>query len=503
VLILSLAGALAAASGVPAGDATAGLKTFATAEIVRAFRPAAPSLQQDPAGRNKPGKKPKKKNKDKAAKAENPAPDEIQDPDDTQDTDETIDTVATGKGGARLEWKQHPSFRFGKVFRADIEAKFQEDAHASYPGALIAQSLNTFELHRNRVGIQGNFFKHIEYEIERELTERELTEKELQAGKQPKSHWKDVDVNVTYIKNAQIQVGKFKIPFGLDQLTGVTHNDFAYRSEGANYLAPARDIGAMVHGRFLTRGLNYWAGVFRHDGENSRTQKQTGADRTFAARVTGTPFRALDVAGIDGLDLGTAFTVSALSNPSFEANGLRGRTVMTQDTFYRSVYVQGRRRRWEGDVDWIFGPASARAEYTWVTEDRLQQGIGNEDLPDARARSWYVSGTWLLTGEEKTRPVHPAHDFLRGGIGAVELVGRYERMWFDSAGGTGEAFRNPRAENILPSSERALTLGVNWTLNRFLKLQLNAIREHVTDPERSPVPNGAFWSRVLRLQFVL
>ena len=49
-----------------------------------------------------------------------------------------------------------------------------------------------------------------------------------------------------------------------------------------------------------------------------------------------------------------------------------------------------------------------------------------------------------------------------------------------------------------------LTLGVNWTLNRFVKLQVNAIREHVEDPERSPVPNGAaFWSRVLRLQFVL
>jgi hypothetical protein len=45
---------------------------------------------------------------------------------------------------------------------------------------------------------------------------------------------------------------------------------------------------------------------------------------------------------------------------------------------------------------------------------------------------------------------------------------------------------------------------VNWTLNRFFKLQINAIRERVEDVERSPVPNGdAFWSRVLRLQFVL
>ena len=60
-------------------------------------------------------------------------------------------------------------------------------------------------------------------------------------GYTPKSQWKNVDVNFRYWKRAQIQVGKFKIPFGLDQLTGVTHNDFAYRSLGANTIAPARD----------------------------------------------------------------------------------------------------------------------------------------------------------------------------------------------------------------------------------------------------------------------
>ena len=37
----------------------------------------------------------------------------------------------------------------------------------------------------------------------------------------PQSQWKDVNVNLTYMKNAQIQIGKFKIPFGLDELTGV------------------------------------------------------------------------------------------------------------------------------------------------------------------------------------------------------------------------------------------------------------------------------------------
>jgi phosphate-selective porin len=283
----------------------------------------------------------------------------------------------------------------------------------------------------------------------------------------------------------------------------VTHNDFVYRSLGASYLAPARDIGGMVHGRFFKRSLNYWAGAFQHDGDNARSKKIEGGGRTLAARVTGTPFRWLSSLG--GIEIGSAFAISELSDDSFRPNGLRGRTVMTQDTFYDSVYVKGHRRRWEADADWTAGPVSARAEFTWVSDDRLSQGIGNEDLPDARARAWYVSGTWVLTGEDKKRPLKAAQPFVQGGIGAIEVAARYERMWFDSTPvGQDAPFRNPRSETIYPSGDRALTIGLNWTLNRFAKIQVNGIREQVDDPQRNPVPNGAaFWSRVIRFQFVL
>jgi phosphate-selective porin len=218
------------------------------------------------------------------------------------------------------------------------------------------------------------------------------------------------------------------------------------------------------------------------------------------------PFRRLSPTILSAFEIGTAYAFSAVSNDSVLPNGLRGRTTLTQDTFYDSVYVNGHRRRWEADLDWTIGPAAARTEYIRTTDDRLQQGLGNEDLSDARAQSWYISGTWILTGEEKTRPVKAAREFPTRGWGAVEVAGRYERLWFDSVGttGTGEAFRNPRAENILPSGVRALTLGVNWTLNRWVKLQVNGIRQHVEDAERNPIADGgAFWSRVVRFQFVL
>ena len=446
-------------------------------------------------------KKTAKSKKAKRAKIDKPAPDAVTDDDEaTVGTAQATDTVE--KPGPFV-WKQHPSIRFGKAVRVEFEAKFQEDGRSSYSGGLANAGVDPWELHRNRVGVKGSVGKHIDFEVERELTEKELTERDVLVGLTPKSQWKDVDVNVDYVKNAQIQVGKFKIPFGLDELTGVTHNDFVYRSLGANYLAPARDVGGMVHGSFLKHGLQYAAGAFTHDGDNARSKKIQGGNETVAGRVTFRPLRRVSPA-LGTLEIGTAVALTALSDDSFRPNGLRGRTVITQDTFFKPVYVKGRRSRMEGDVDWTIGPASLRAEYTQVRDTRRNQSLTDGDLPDARYRSWYVSATWLLTGEHKRRPVKPKSDLFDRGVGAVELVGRIERVWFDSVGGTDEPFANSRAENILPVGDRAVTMGVNWTLNRFVKLQFNAIRERIDDPDRNPVANGsAFWSRVVRLQFVL
>jgi len=483
MLIRVLAAALCCALAAP-GQAADLQKDQPAAEKTKKAKAPKPKDQSNP-------KAPKQK-KPKKAKSDVPAPDEPVDP----------DAVEAGGSGWRFSWKQHPSLRYGSVFRLDGQAKFQEDGHSTYEGAT---GVADWELHRNRVGMSGHLFKKIEYEVERELTEKELTEKDILAGVTPASHWKDVNVNLTFVKNAQIQIGKFKVPFGLDELTGVTHNDFIYRSLGANYLAPARDIGGMVHGRFFKHGLNYWAGVFQHDGDNARSKKIQGGDETFAARVTATPFRKFAANSIGAMEIGSAFAISALSDDSFRPNGLRGRTVVTQETFAEPVYVKGHRRRWEADVDWTSGPVSARSEYTWVSDDRIGQGLGDENLSDARARAWYLAGTWVLTGEDKKRPLKPAEDLLQGGWGAVELVTRIERLWYDSVGGsTGVAFRNPRAQIILPTGNHVFTIGANWTLNRFVKLQVNAIREHVEDTDRNPVSNGgALWSRIFRLQFVL
>jgi len=386
-----------------------------------------------------------------------------------------------------FRWRDHPQVRNGRLFRLDFLAKFQWDARD--PGD-DPPDFDNFEIHRMRIGIDGEFFNRVQFSIERELTERESDDPTTRQ----KSAWKDVYVDANISDAVQVRAGKFKIPFGLEQLTGISNLDFVYRSLSANYLAPARDVGVALHGRFFDRGLNYWAGWFRQDGENARSSSIDGADETFAVRVTGLPFRS--IAGLAKAEFSGAFTVSALDNESTTPNGLRGRTVMSQFVFYEPVFVKGLRQRYEVDADWSAGPVGARAEYTHVLDSREGQGLADQDLSDARGRGWYVSGTWVLTGEDKERPVLPKRR-----IGAIEAAVRYERLWFDSAGGEGPPLRNPRANNMLPSGEHVLSLGLNWYITRWVKLQFQTIREEPQDPERTPVaPGEAFWSPVFRFQ---
>jgi phosphate-selective porin len=402
-----------------------------------------------------------------------------------------------GLKALRFVWREHPSLRAGRNFRVDFQMKLQEDARRAGDDPA---DFNTFELHRARVGIDGEVFRRIQFSVERELTENETGVTVLGVHR---SAWKDYYIDVNIADALQVRGGRFKIPFGLEQLTGISNLDFVYRSLSGSTLAPARDRGVMLHGRFFDRGLNYWAGWFEHDGDNSRANKIAGGDGTFAARLTGTPFRKIRL--LRSIEVGGAYTSTDVSDDSFLPNGLRGRTVMSQHTFYEQVFVKGHRTRIEGDIDWNKGPFTTRGEYTWVGDDRDNQGFGNDNLPQARARAWYASGAWIITGEKKDRPVEPRKGGIpRGGPGAVELAARYERMRFGSVVGVDEPFRNPRADTILAVADRVATFGVNWFINRWVKLQGNLIREQVDDPERSPMPGGAaWWSQIVRLQIVL
>ena len=87
--------------------------------------------------------------------------------------------------------------------------------------------------------------------------------------------------------------------------------------------------------------------------------------------------------------------------------------------------------------------------------------------------------------------------------GAIELAARLETLGF-SSGGTEPPPTSPRADTILPRSDRAVTLGLNWFPNRWVKIQMNLIHDTIENADRiSPALPPSFWSHVFRFQFSL
>lgn len=387
-------------------------------------------------------------------------------------------------------FKNRPSLRVGKLLRVDLRARVQGDFRAFSPD--LKTDEGTFDLNRARIGLDGDFLKHFQYQVEHEF-------RETFGGLKSKHPWRDVYIDFNYFDNFQVQVGKFKVPFSMEQTTGVANLDFVERARLADDLAPARDIGVMLHGRFFMRGFGYEAGVFRNDGENSESHDNVRGKRTYALRLTGTPLRPLRLPlELGKIELGAA-TVS--TDVPEGLNGLRGQTNAGKDFFSR-LYVQGRRLRFGTEFRWQPGPFSLKGEWVHVSEERHHQSIRETDLPAKISRGWYVAAAWTITGESTDGGVEPRRPFPSSGIGAIQIATRYEQLRFGSAEHRGIPFSSPRAANILASSDRAWTTGINWYLNRFTKVQVNGIHETIEDLDRSPIPGrDKYWMGILRLQF--
>lgn len=381
----------------------------------------------------------------------------------------------------------HPALHLGKGTRIDFRGRFAADNTHSEAPTDEPEEASTLDLGKKRLGVSGEIVNAVEFQVEAELTDDDP--------------WRDVYADFKSFDVARVRGGKFKIPFSLDENTGASRLDFMFRSLAATHLAPGRDIGAMVHGRVWNKVIGYEAGVFEHDGKNARTNNpdKVYGDQTLAARVTVEPLRNKKDAPGD-LSIGVAFTRSDVPEG---IPGVRGQTVLEQTFFSSSRYiVNGQRRRTGIEMAFVPGPASVKAEWIRMETERLGESVEDTDLSPLVGQGWYVSGTYIVTGEKKTRMPRPKKPLLHGGFGAVEVGARIESLEFKSGSSSEPGSTSPRADTILGNRDQAITFGVNWYVNRFIKVQANFIREKIDDPSQGPLPDQpSFNSRAFRLQF--
>jgi phosphate-selective porin OprO and OprP len=431
--------------------------------LVVLTRPADAATERQAAGQAEPKEKKKKTDDDKAAKKKADKPE--------------------------FRFDDHPSLHIAKGTHIDFRARLQGYYTNSDAATDTGDEISPVDLSKRRIGVSGEIVNAIEFQIERELTDVDP--------------WRDVYADYKQFPAVRVRGGKFKMPFSLDENTSPGNLDFVYRSLAATHLAPGRDKGVMVHGRVLNKVLVYEAGVFDHDGRNARTNNvsKVFGGQTTAGRVIVEPLRLVKEA-IGDLSVGVAFTRSDV--PEGIA-GLRGQTVLDQNFFSSSNFiVNGPRRRVGLEMQFRPGPASIKAEWIRVETERRGESVDDTDLSPLVGEGWYLSGTYAITGDKKADVDKPKKPLFQGGFGAIEVAARVESLRFKS-GASGEAgSAAPRADVVLGNRDQVTTLGVNWYVNRWIKIQGNYIREKLDDPAQGPLGSQpSFSSTVFRFQFSL
>jgi phosphate-selective porin OprO and OprP len=390
------------------------------------------------------------------------------------------DAAAQRDPEAGLTWDRRPTIVLGENSRIDLKARLQTDylvRDEADPDAASFGFEDRLSMARKRVGIEGVLFDRVEFQVEGEL-----------GDDQP---WRDVFADVKLHRALRVRAGRFKVPFSLEQLTAGHELDFIARSAAVTDLAPSRDIGVMLHGRLADRAIKYEAGVFEVDA-TSRLWT-AGAIKTLAGRVTIAPLADGKSRGSDALEVSAAFLRSDLPEGR---GGSSGHLVMG-DTFFRRMFVNGTRTRLGASVAWNSTRASVHGELIRSLDSRIGQAIDNGDLSDLVATGGYVAAVWHLAARDGRRwGTAP----LRG----LDLTARFDRLSFGSASQSGDAFLNPRADRVATIGKNAWTGGVNWHVNRWVKVQANAVREQLVDPlALLPLGTTPLWSTVVRFQVAM
>jgi phosphate-selective porin len=385
--------------------------------------------------------------------------------------------AAQREPGTGATWDKRPTFLLGEGSRIEIHARLQTDFlvrnEADSDAATLAFD-DRLSWPRKRIGIAGVLFDRVEFQVEGEVGDADP--------------WRDVYADVKISRALHVRAGHFKVPFSLEQLTSASDLDFVARATAVVDLAPSRDLGVMVHGRVARRMLKYEAGVFEADGATRLWADN--AVRTLAGRITLAPLADGRARGSDRLEFSAALLRSDLPEGRL---GVSGHLVMG-DTFFRRMFVNGTRTRLGASAAWNGDRASLRGELLRSSDTRIGQGMDGGTLPDAVSNGGYVTGIVHLVRESRG-------DFP---LRALDLTGRFDRLMFGSGTSADEAFLNPRAAIVARLGKDAVTGGVNWHLNRWIKVQGNIVREQLIDPlALMPLSATPLWSAVVRFQVAM
>jgi phosphate-selective porin OprO/OprP len=301
----------------------------------------------------------------------------------------------------------------GLVLGGLIQGQFDVGEPSAYdgrfPGTATSKTKDRFRLRRARINLSGDFAEQFDFKIEGDfelgdtgLNVRDATGKTIASNTDRVAFGAtDIFVNWHALPEANVKVGQFKAPFGLEQLTPDATRSFIERSQVTEALTPERQIGVQIWGKPFAELwpekkelLSYSAGIFNGSGRNTTTNDNN--EYMYAARLESQLF-AGKLAGQD-----VSFKVGGNYFTSRDDKGVNisqtGNLLVGRDGSLSSFVLPSADER-EGyglDTSFHFGPFDLVAEYL---HERVRPRTVGGVVPaftGFRADGYYVSGTYYL-----------------------------------------------------------------------------------------------------------
>jgi phosphate-selective porin OprO and OprP len=353
----------------------------------------------------------------------------------------------------------------GGDFKMKLRGYVQANARW-FPNESGDTGTSSFYLRRVRPTIEGTLFKYFDYKI--------MPDFGGTGGTTITPSIQDAYADVKYWPYARFRAGKFKEPFSLERLQSGTDLLFIERSI-ANYLAPNRDVGFMLHGDVFQNGLlNYELGIFNGVVDGGSTDGDANSDKDFAGRFFVHPFITTDWDFAKSFGFGFAGTYGNDSDDPIDGTRVRTDGLSTVYRLASGTLGDGIHTRWSPQMYYYWGPFGMMGEYIWSDQSgRLEDEETGETTKGRFTNDGgFIQASYVLTGENASyKRVVPLNNFdpANGYWGAFEIAARASTVGLgNQAFQEGFASRNSSVNNLT-----AYTVGLNWYLNNAFRFQVN------------------------------
>ena len=342
------------------------------------------------------------------------------------------------------------------------------------------QLTDALDVRRARLGMKGQIDKDFKYEIQGTYGA---------ADNGMSDSVTTVDIAFAdYAANpaAILRVGKFKMPFSLEQLTSSNNIDFmerSFASQNEGEYVPAKETGVMVHGSPMA-GTSY--GLAYSRGRGNKNAQYDGAD--FIGRGTA------NVAKLMGRDdivthFGIGYSTGKVKSATSYASG-RDESRAYSGFFNGTESVTAGSTRTRSNVEYAiaYGPYKAQGEFFQIGySDTTGTNAGSNAV-----KMNYNELLWNITGESHNYSntagtfgwIKPNTKFSsNGGLGAWQVGLRLSD--FDGSDFTAATGKTSKATSM--------TYGLNWYLNDNVRFMLNYVE---TKYDSTVSVNGASLDKI-------